>query len=72
MSLIIGVSQSSTQDTGPLGTIQTVGNLKRVRLSALNQTGLWEIHIKSTNTYTVKVTGGYLFSVVSFFHTNVL
>lgn len=61
MSVIIGVSQSSTQATGPLGTIQTVGNLKRIRLNALNQTGSWEIHMNSVNAYTVKVTGGFQF-----------
>ncbi|XP_031416319.1 von Willebrand factor A domain-containing protein 7 [Clupea harengus] len=52
-----GVSQSSTQTTGPLGTIQTVGNLKRIRLDTLNQTGLWEIHMNTGSAYTVKVTG---------------
>ncbi|XP_041957562.1 von Willebrand factor A domain-containing protein 7 [Alosa sapidissima] len=52
-----GVSQGSTETTGPLGTINTVGNLKRVRLNTLNQTGLWEIHMNSGNAYTVKVTG---------------
>ncbi|XP_062407515.1 von Willebrand factor A domain-containing protein 7 [Sardina pilchardus] len=52
-----GVSQSSTETTGPLGTINTVGNLKRVRLTTLNQTGLWEIRMNSGNAYTVKVTG---------------
>ncbi|XP_041922784.1 von Willebrand factor A domain-containing protein 7-like [Alosa sapidissima] len=52
-----GVSQSSTQTAGPLGTIQTVGNLKRVRLNTPEQTGLWEIHMNTREAYTVKVTG---------------
>lgn len=51
-----GVSQNSTEIAGPLGTIHTVGNLKRVRLT-LNEMGLWEILVNSPYAYTVKVTG---------------
>ncbi|XP_063076020.1 von Willebrand factor A domain-containing protein 7-like [Engraulis encrasicolus] len=52
-----GVTQSSSQTSGPLGEVKTVGNLKRIRLNAVNQTGLWEIQMKSSSSYTVKVTG---------------
>ncbi|KAG7214483.1 hypothetical protein INR49_022995 [Caranx melampygus] len=48
---------SSTEATGELGTIQTVGNLWRIRLKADKQTGMWKINIKSTQPYTLKVTG---------------
>ncbi|KAG7214480.1 hypothetical protein INR49_022992, partial [Caranx melampygus] len=48
---------SSTEATGELGTIQTVGNLWRIRLKADKKTGMWKINIKSTQPYTLKVTG---------------
>lgn len=52
-----GVSQSNTEANGKLGTIQTVGNLRRIRLNADKQTVMWKINIKSTQPYTLKVTG---------------
>ncbi|XP_071360796.1 von Willebrand factor A domain-containing protein 7-like [Trachinotus anak] len=52
-----GVSQSNTEASGKLGTIQTVGNLRRVRLNADKQTGTWQININSNQPYTFKVTG---------------
>ncbi|XP_040891924.1 von Willebrand factor A domain-containing protein 7 [Toxotes jaculatrix] len=52
-----GVSQSSTEASGKLGTIQTVGNLRRIRLNADKQTGTWQININSNQPYTLKVTG---------------
>ncbi|KAM9363393.1 von Willebrand factor A domain-containing protein 7 [Symphorus nematophorus] len=52
-----GVSQSSTEASGKLGTIQTVGNLRRIRLDADRQTGTWKINIKSNKPYTLKITG---------------
>ncbi|XP_071360801.1 von Willebrand factor A domain-containing protein 7-like [Trachinotus anak] len=51
------VSQSNTEASGKLGTIQTVGNLRRVRLNADKQTGTWQININSNQPYTLKVTG---------------
>ncbi|XP_035515445.1 LOW QUALITY PROTEIN: uncharacterized protein LOC118326538 [Morone saxatilis] len=44
------------RSTGKLGTIQTVGNLRRIRLNADKQTGTWQINIKSNQPYTLKVT----------------
>ncbi|XP_029288639.1 von Willebrand factor A domain-containing protein 7 [Cottoperca gobio] len=52
-----GVSQSSSQSSGPLGTFTTVGNLRRLSLNIDNQTGSWEISVNSNNPYSVKVTG---------------
>ncbi|KPP58056.1 von Willebrand factor A domain-containing protein 7-like [Scleropages formosus] len=50
-----GASQSSQVTHGPLGTIQSVGNLCRVRLN--HQTGPWRIDMDSRKAYTLKVTG---------------
>lgn len=66
LDLFQGVSQSSAQPTGPLGTIKTVGNLKRVRLTR-NEMGLWKIHMNTLNAYTVKVTGAFLLKLDFFF-----
>ncbi|XP_070775599.1 von Willebrand factor A domain-containing protein 7 [Enoplosus armatus] len=52
-----GVSQSHNEASGKLGTIQTVGNLRRIRLNADKQTGTWQINIKSNKPYTIKITG---------------
>uniref|UniRef100_A0A8C9Y1S7 von Willebrand factor A domain containing 11 n=3 Tax=Sander lucioperca TaxID=283035 RepID=A0A8C9Y1S7_SANLU len=52
-----GVSQSSNEATGKLGTIKTVGNLRRIRFNADIQTGTWKININSNQPYTLKVTG---------------
>uniref|UniRef100_A0A3B4T4V0 von Willebrand factor A domain-containing protein 7-like n=1 Tax=Seriola dumerili TaxID=41447 RepID=A0A3B4T4V0_SERDU len=52
-----GVSQSNTEASGKLGTIRTVGNLRRIRLNADKQTGRWQITINSNQPYTLKVTG---------------
>lgn len=52
-----GVSQSSSVASSPLGSIQTVGNLRRVRLNADKKAGTWNIDISSTFPYTVKVSG---------------
>ncbi|GAA6216347.1 von Willebrand factor A domain-containing protein 7-like [Lates japonicus] len=52
-----GVSQSNTEASGKLGTIKTVGNLRRIRLSADKLTGTWQLNIKSNQPYTLKVTG---------------
>ncbi|XP_037545993.1 von Willebrand factor A domain-containing protein 7 [Nematolebias whitei] len=52
-----GVSQNQNEANGKLGTIQTVGNLRRIRLNSDRQSGTWQINIKSTQPYTLKVTG---------------
>ncbi|KAK6324606.1 hypothetical protein J4Q44_G00039480 [Coregonus suidteri] len=52
-----GVSQSDSEANGPLGTIQTVGNLRRVSLTSHNHTGLWEISMNSIEFYSLKVIG---------------
>ncbi|XP_052457565.1 von Willebrand factor A domain-containing protein 7-like [Carassius gibelio] len=63
-----GVSQSGSVTDGPLGSILTVGNLKRVKLNPDNQTGEWKISIDSTSFYSLKVTGqssvNFLFNFV--------
>ncbi|XP_044046128.1 von Willebrand factor A domain-containing protein 7 [Siniperca chuatsi] len=52
-----GVSQSHNEASGKLGTIQTVGNLRRIRLNADKQTGIWQINMNSNQPYTLKITG---------------
>uniref|UniRef100_A0A8C0XU00 von Willebrand factor A domain containing 10, tandem duplicate 2 n=1 Tax=Cyprinus carpio carpio TaxID=630221 RepID=A0A8C0XU00_CYPCA len=63
-----GVSQSGSVADGPLGSILTVGNLKRVKLNSTGQTGEWKISIDSTSSYSLKVTGqssvNFLFNFV--------
>lgn len=53
----LGVSQSSSQSSGPLASFTTAGNLRRLSLNTDNQTGTWEIRVVSNNPYSVKVTG---------------
>ncbi|KAL1023648.1 hypothetical protein UPYG_G00044010 [Umbra pygmaea] len=53
----VGVTQTQAEANGKLGTVQTVGNLYRIRLASSNQTGLWEISVSSNQSYTLKVTG---------------
>ncbi|XP_034461474.1 von Willebrand factor A domain-containing protein 7-like [Hippoglossus hippoglossus] len=51
-----GVSQSSTNLTGPLiSSTQSVGNFQTLELTT--QVGPWEIRLVSTNPYTLKVKG---------------
>ncbi|XP_030589549.1 von Willebrand factor A domain-containing protein 7-like [Archocentrus centrarchus] len=52
-----GVSQNSSQSSGPLASFTKTGNLHHLSLNADNQTGLWQISISSNNPYSVKVTG---------------
>ncbi|KAK7929114.1 hypothetical protein WMY93_005509 [Mugilogobius chulae] len=54
---ITGVTQTSTQTSGSLANITTVGNLWRSALNADRATGKWQISISSNIPYTVKVTG---------------
>ncbi|XP_028311428.1 von Willebrand factor A domain-containing protein 7 [Gouania willdenowi] len=52
-----GVTQSSSETSGKLGTIHAVGNLRRIRIHSDKQTGSWRISITTTQPYTLKVTG---------------
>ncbi|XP_073698692.1 von Willebrand factor A domain-containing protein 7-like [Garra rufa] len=52
-----GVSQSGSVADGPLGSILTVGNLRRINLNSAKQTGVWTITVNSTISYTIKVIG---------------
>ncbi|XP_051241569.1 von Willebrand factor A domain-containing protein 7 [Dicentrarchus labrax] len=52
-----GISQSSSQSSGPLASFTTAGNLRRLSLNTDNQTGSWQIIVNSNNPYSVKVTG---------------
>ncbi|TNM86235.1 hypothetical protein fugu_008506 [Takifugu bimaculatus] len=52
-----GVNQTQNEATGELGTVRTVGNLQRIRLNPDKKAGMWTINIKSTQPYTLKVTG---------------
>ncbi|XP_050960926.1 von Willebrand factor A domain-containing protein 7-like, partial [Labeo rohita] len=62
-----GMSQSSSVSDGPLGSIQTVGNLRRVKINSNNQTGEWKISINSTSSYTLKVIGQSSVDIISYF-----
>ncbi|XP_065121408.2 von Willebrand factor A domain-containing protein 7-like [Paramisgurnus dabryanus] len=57
-----GVSQSELVTDGPLGSIQTVGNLRRIKLNSENQTGVWSISINSASSYTIKIIGQSYFN----------
>ncbi|XP_059193156.1 von Willebrand factor A domain-containing protein 7 [Centropristis striata] len=63
-----GISQSSSQSSGPLASSTTAGNLRRSSLNAENQTGSWEISVNSNDPYSVKVTGqssvNFIFNLV--------
>lgn len=52
-----GVSQSSSQTSGPLASLTKAGNLRRLSLNTDNQTGSWQISVNSNKPYSVKVTG---------------
>uniref|UniRef100_A0AAQ5ZGZ9 von Willebrand factor A domain containing 11 n=2 Tax=Amphiprion ocellaris TaxID=80972 RepID=A0AAQ5ZGZ9_AMPOC len=52
-----GMTQNQDQASGQLATIQTVGNLRRIRLNSEKHTGAWKIQINSNQPYTLKVTG---------------
>uniref|UniRef100_A0AAZ1WUY8 von Willebrand factor A domain containing 10, tandem duplicate 1 n=1 Tax=Oreochromis aureus TaxID=47969 RepID=A0AAZ1WUY8_OREAU len=54
---VCGVSQTSSQSSGPLASFTTTGNLRRLSLNTDNQTGLWQLSVSSNNPYLVKVTG---------------
>ncbi|XP_029949231.1 von Willebrand factor A domain-containing protein 7-like [Salarias fasciatus] len=53
-----GVSQNSSEPSGPLATFSTVGNLRQISLNSTNDTGMWEISVNSSSPYIVKITGG--------------
>uniref|UniRef100_A0AAQ4RG57 von Willebrand factor A domain containing 11 n=5 Tax=Gasterosteus aculeatus TaxID=69293 RepID=A0AAQ4RG57_GASAC len=52
-----GVTQNHNEVSGKLGSINTVGNLWRIRLHADSMKGTWQINIISNQPYTLKVTG---------------
>ncbi|KAK0148274.1 von Willebrand factor A domain-containing protein 7 [Merluccius polli] len=52
-----GSTQESTVVNGPLATISTVGNLRRISLSIVNQMGLWKITVDTKERFSLKVTG---------------
>ncbi|XP_077426275.1 von Willebrand factor A domain-containing protein 7 [Vanacampus margaritifer] len=60
-----GVSQSNIETVGALALIETVGNLRRIRLHSDHQQGSWKININSKQPYTIKVTGQ---STISFIY----
>uniref|UniRef100_A0A8C2A2H0 von Willebrand factor A domain containing 10, tandem duplicate 2 n=1 Tax=Cyprinus carpio TaxID=7962 RepID=A0A8C2A2H0_CYPCA len=62
-----GVSQSGSVADGPLGSILTVGSIKRVKLNSDNQTGEWKISINATSSYTLKVIGQSSVNVLFYF-----
>lgn len=55
-----GVTQNHNEVSGKLGSINTVGNLWRIRLHADSMKGTWQINIISNQPYTLKVTGQIL------------
>uniref|UniRef100_A0A8C5H930 von Willebrand factor A domain-containing protein 7-like n=1 Tax=Gouania willdenowi TaxID=441366 RepID=A0A8C5H930_GOUWI len=63
-----GVSQKSSEPSGPLASITTVGNLRRILVNGTNETGTWELSVSSSSAYSVKVTGqssvNFLYNIV--------
>ncbi|KAG7223689.1 hypothetical protein INR49_015414 [Caranx melampygus] len=66
--LMVRVSQSSSESSGPLASLTTAGNLRRLSLNTDNQTGSWQISVNSNSPYSVKVTGqssvNFIFNLV--------
>ncbi|XP_030640141.1 von Willebrand factor A domain-containing protein 7-like [Chanos chanos] len=64
-----GVSQESTVKSGPLGEISAVGNLHVAHLT--EQTGTWQISIRSTRPYNIRVIGhsvlDFLYKFIRYF-----
>ncbi|AWP05911.1 putative von Willebrand factor A domain-containing protein 7-like [Scophthalmus maximus] len=58
-----GLSQSSSQSSGPLASSTTAGNLRRLSLNTDNQTGSWQIRVNSNSPYSVKSLGSGNFLV---------
>ncbi|KAF7216529.1 von Willebrand factor A domain-containing protein 7 [Nothobranchius furzeri] len=52
-----GLQQKFDEPRGRLGTIQTVGNLRRFRLRSNHQPGTWQLYTRTSQPYTVIVTG---------------
>ncbi|XP_059367578.1 uncharacterized protein LOC132106012 [Carassius carassius] len=52
-----GDSQTNEELNGTLGLVEHVGNFYSVRLTILDQVGLWNINIASLQPYTIKVLG---------------
>ncbi|KAM9792587.1 von Willebrand factor A domain-containing protein 7-like [Neosynchiropus ocellatus] len=60
-----GVTQTSAEANGKLGTIKSTGNLMRINLKADKASGKWKLQINSNQPYTLKVTGQ---STISFIY----
>ncbi|XP_030640137.1 von Willebrand factor A domain-containing protein 7-like [Chanos chanos] len=64
-----GVSQESRVKSGPLGKISAVGNLHIAHLT--QQTGTWQISIRSTRPYNIRVIGhsvlDFLYKFIRYF-----
>uniref|UniRef100_A0A8C2HZ49 von Willebrand factor A domain-containing protein 7-like n=1 Tax=Cyprinus carpio TaxID=7962 RepID=A0A8C2HZ49_CYPCA len=52
-----GDSQTNEELNGTLGLVENVGNFYTVRLTILDQVGLWNIKMSSLQPYTIKVLG---------------
>ncbi|XP_077427146.1 von Willebrand factor A domain-containing protein 7-like [Vanacampus margaritifer] len=63
-----GVSQDSSESSGPLASLSLAGNLRRLTLNNDSETGLWEISVDSNDPYSVKVAGqsskNFIFNLV--------
>lgn len=58
VSSAMSVSQASSQTTGPLGTINKVGNFYTMHIKKdVKIKGLWVINVQAYQPYTVKVVG---------------
>nr|XP_061792173.1 von Willebrand factor A domain-containing protein 7-like [Nerophis lumbriciformis] len=57
-----GESQRSSESSGPLASLALAGNLRRLTLNNVNETGRWNIYVDSNDPYSVKVTGQSLFN----------
>ncbi len=56
-----GDSQTNEELSGKLGLVSHVGNFYTVRLTILDQVGLWKINISSLQPYTIKVLGNLFY-----------
>ncbi|XP_061131417.1 von Willebrand factor A domain-containing protein 7-like isoform X2 [Syngnathus typhle] len=52
-----GVSQNSSDSSGPLASSNLAGNLRRLALNNDSESGVWKINVNSNDPYSVKVTG---------------
>nr|XP_061792057.1 von Willebrand factor A domain-containing protein 7-like [Nerophis lumbriciformis] len=52
-----GVTQNSSESSGPLASFILVGTLHRLRLNNDSETGLWKISVDSEDPFLVRITG---------------